>query len=127
LALSTIKDRKVTYINAHGTSTPVGDVAEVEAVRRVFTGDSIPPISSTKSITGHSLGATGVQEAIYCILMMKNNFLAASANISFLDPDINQKEILTESIENIEIDTILSNSFGFGGTNATLALSKFLD
>ena len=127
LALSTIKDRKVTYINAHGTSTPVGDVAEVEAVRRVFTGDSIPPISSTKSITGHSLGATGVQEAIYCLLMMKNNFLAASANISFLDPDINQKEILTESIENIEIDTILSNSFGFGGTNATLALSKFLD
>mgnify|MGYP001368380818 CR=1 FL=1 len=127
LALSTIKDRKVSYINAHGTSTPVGDVAEVEAVRRVFGTDSIPLISSTKSLTGHSLGATGVQEAIYCLLMMKNNFLTASANILVLDPSINQNEILVEYIENIEIDTILSNSFGFGGTNATLALSKFQD
>ena len=127
LALSTIEDRKVSYINAHGTSTPVGDVAEVEAVRRVFETDSIPFISSTKSLTGHSLGATGVQEAIYCLLMMKNNFLAASANILVLDPSINQNEILVECIENIEIDTILSNSFGFGGTNATLALSKFQD
>ena len=127
LALSTIEDRKVSYINAHGTSTPVGDVAEVEAVRRVFEPDSIPFISSTKSLTGHSLGATGVQEAIYCLLMMKNNFLAASANILVLDPSINQNEILVECIENIEIDTILSNSFGFGGTNATLALSKFQD
>ena len=125
LALSTIKDRKVSYINAHGTSTPVGDVAEVVAVRRVFEGNSTPLISSTKSLTGHSLGATGVQEAIYCLLMMQNKFLAASANISVLDSSINQNEILVECIENIEIDTILSNSFGFGGTNATLALSKF--
>ena len=127
LALSTIKDRKVSYINAHGTSTPVGDVAEVVAVRRVFEGNSTPLISSTKSLTGHSLGATGVQEAIYCLLMMQNKFLAASANISVLDSSINQNEILVECIENIEIDTILSNSFGFGGTNATLALSKFQD
>ena len=125
LALSTIKDRKVSYINAHGTSTPVGDVAEVEAVRRVFEGNSTPLISSTKSLTGHSLGATGVQEAIYCLLMMENKFLAASANISVLDPSINRNEILVECADNIEIDTILSNSFGFGGTNATLALSKF--
>ncbi len=125
LALSTIKDRKVSYINAHGTSTPVGDVAEVEAVRRVFNQNSIPPISSTKSLTGHSLGATGVQEAIYCILMMKNEFLTASANISVLDPDLQQNEIITECVENAEIDTMLSNSFGFGGTNATLAISKF--
>ncbi len=127
LALSTIKDRNVSYINAHGTSTPVGDVAEVEAVRRVFHKSSIPPISSTKSLTGHSLGATGVQEAIYCILMMKNKFLSASANISALDPGIKKSEIITECIENTEIDTILSNSFGFGGTNATLAISKFQD
>ena len=127
LAISTIKDRTVSYINAHGTSTPVGDVAEVEAVRRVFQNVVIPPISSTKSLTGHSLGATGVQEAIYCILMMNNDFLAASANVSILDPDINQNEIITDCIETTEIDTILSNSFGFGGTNATLALSKFQD
>ena len=127
LAISTIKDRKVSYINAHGTSTPVGDVAEVEAVRRVFQNVGVPPISSTKSLTGHSLGATGVQEAIYCILMMSNDFLAASANVSILDPDIKQNEILTDCIETAEIDTILSNSFGFGGTNATLALSKFQD
>ncbi|MDG2473781.1 MAG: beta-ketoacyl-ACP synthase I [Paracoccaceae bacterium] len=127
LALSTIENRKVSYINAHGTSTPVGDVAEIEAVRRVFQPGSIPLISSTKSLTGHSLGATGVQEAIYCLLMIKNNFLTASANISVLDPSINENEILTESMENVEIDTILSNSFGFGGTNATLALSKFQD
>ncbi len=125
LAISTIKDRKVSYINAHGTSTPVGDVAEVEAVRRVFNGDIIPPISSTKSLTGHSLGATGVQEAIYCILMMKNDFLAASANISVLDPGIQKNEIITKCAKNTEIDTMLSNSFGFGGTNATLAISKF--
>ncbi len=125
IALSTIEDRKVSYINAHGTSTPVGDVAEVEAVRRVFAGEPIPPISSTKSLTGHSLGATGVQEAIYCLLMMKNNFLTASANIAVLDPAVTKGEILTERVENAQIDTILSNSFGFGGTNATLALSKF--
>ena len=125
LAISTIKDRKISYINAHGTSTPVGDVAEVEAVRRVFKDEPTPPISSTKSLTGHSLGATGVQEAIYSILMMKNKFLAASANVSVLDPAFNSDEILTERRDNVEFDTILSNSFGFGGTNATLAISKF--
>ena len=125
LAISTIKDRKISYINAHGTSTPVGDVAEVEAVRRVFKDQPTPPISSTKSLTGHSLGATGVQEAIYSILMMKNEFLTASANISVLDSAFNPDEILTERRDNVEFDTILSNSFGFGGTNATLAISKF--
>ena len=125
LAMSTIKDRKISYINAHGTSTPVGDVAEVEAVRRVFKDQPTPPISSTKSLTGHSLGATGVQEAIYSILMMKNEFLAASANVLLLDPAFNSDEILTERRDNVEFDTILSNSFGFGGTNATLAISKF--
>ena len=125
IAISTLGERKVSYINAHGTSTPVGDVAEVEAVRRVFSDNSIPPISSTKSLTGHSLGATGVQEAIYCLLMMKYNFLAASANVFDLDPDLDPNEILTVSQENVAIDTVLSNSFGFGGTNATLALSSF--
>jgi 3-oxoacyl-[acyl-carrier-protein] synthase-1 len=125
LAISTIQDRKISYINAHGTSTPVGDVAEVEAVRRVFKDQPIPPISSTKSLTGHSLGATGVQEAIYSILMMKNDFLAASANVLVLDPAFKPDEILTERRDNVEFDTILSNSFGFGGTNATLAISKF--
>ena len=125
IAISTLGERKVSYINAHGTSTPVGDVAEVEAVRRVFSDNSIPPISSTKSLTGHSLGATGVQETIYCLLMMKHNFLAASANVFDLDPDLDPNEILTVSQENVAIDTVLSNSFGFGGTNATLALSSF--
>ncbi len=125
IAISTLGEREVSYINAHGTSTPVGDVAEVEAVRRVFSDNSIPPISSTKSLTGHSLGATGVQEAIYCLLMMKYNFLAASANVFDLDPDLDPNEILTVSQENVAIDTVLSNSFGFGGTNATLALSSF--
>jgi 3-oxoacyl-[acyl-carrier-protein] synthase-1 len=127
LAMSTLKDRKVSYINAHGTSTPVGDIAEVEAVRRVFSGSVQPPISSTKSLTGHSLGATGVQEAIYSILMIQNDFLAASANVVELDPMVKQNEIITSRQDDVKIDTILSNSFGFGGTNATLALSKFQD
>ncbi len=127
LATAHLEDRKVSYINAHGTSTPAGDVAEVEAVRRVFADRETPPISSTKSLTGHSLGATGVQEAIYCLLMMKNNFLAASANVINLDPELNKNEILTSRLDNVEIDTVLSNSFGFGGTNATLALSSYRD
>jgi len=127
LAMSTLKDREVSYINAHGTSTPVGDIAEVEAVRRVFSGSVQPPISSTKSLTGHSLGATGVQEAIYSILMIQNDFLAASANVVELDPMVKQNEIITSRQDDVKIDTILSNSFGFGGTNATLALSKFQD
>ncbi len=125
LAISTIGDRKVDYINAHGTSTPAGDVTEVEAVRRVFGEGNTPPISSTKSLTGHSLGATGVQETIYCLLMMQHDFIAASANVEELDPALKPAEIVTERRDNVELDTVISNSFGFGGTNATLALSKY--
>ena len=123
LAISTIGDRSVDYINAHGTSTPAGDVTEVEAVRRVF-GDDHPPIASTKSMTGHSLGATGVHEAIYSLLMMKNGFIAPSINVTELDPAIRAEEIVTE-YRDADLDTVLSNSFGFGGTNATLVMSKF--
>jgi len=126
LAMSTLGERKVDYINAHGTSTPVGDIKEIEAVRRIF-GDDNPHLSSTKSLTGHSLGATGVQEAIYCLLMMQNDFVTASANITELDPDIKEDEVVTERIDNAGLDTVLSNSFGFGGTNATLAMSQYKD
>jgi 3-oxoacyl-[acyl-carrier-protein] synthase-1 len=122
-AISTIGDRKVDYINAHGTSTPAGDVTEVEAVRRVF-GDDHAVIGSTKSMTGHSLGATGVHEAIYSLLMMQGNFIAPSINVTELDPAIRPGEIVTELRDNVELDTVLSNSFGFGGTNATLVMSK---
>ncbi len=125
LAISTIGERKVDYINAHGTSTPAGDVTEVEAIRRVFGEDSVPPISSTKSMTGHSLGATGVHEAIYALLMMEHGFIAPSINVSELDPALKPEEIVTETREGVELDTILSNSFGFGGTNASLCLSKY--
>ncbi|MEL7213431.1 MAG: beta-ketoacyl-ACP synthase I [Pseudomonadota bacterium] len=125
VAISTIGDRKVDYINAHGTSTPAGDVTEVEAVRRVFGEGSTPPIASTKSLTGHSLGATGVHEAIYSLIMMENDFIAASANITELDPALNEGEIVTEFREGVTLDTVLSNSFGFGGTNATLVMSKY--
>jgi 3-oxoacyl-[acyl-carrier-protein] synthase-1 len=128
LALSTLpQGRKISYINAHGTSTPAGDVTEVEAVRRVFGNEGAPPISSTKSLTGHSLGATGVHEAIYCLLMMQERFIAASANVTQLDPAIRPEEIATTLRENVEFDSVLSNSFGFGGTNATLVMSKFND
>ena len=126
LALSNIRDRKVSYINAHGTSTLAGDVVEVEAIRRIFGMDSVPPISSTKSLSGHSLGAAGVHEAIYSILMMNSGFITASANIFNLDNAVKSNEILTKITEDIEFDTVLSNSFGFGGTNATLAFSKFI-
>ncbi len=124
-AIATLNGRKVDYINAHGTSTPVGDVTEVEAVRRVF-GDDHPPISSTKSMTGHSLGATGVHEAIYCLLMMEGGFIAPSINVNELDPALRLEEIVTET-RDAELDTVLSNSFGFGGTNATLVMSKLKD
>ena len=117
--------RKVTYINAHGTSTPAGDVTEVEAVRRVFGEGNTPPIASTKSMTGHSLGATGVHEAIYSLLMMQSNFIAPSINVTQLDPALKPEEICTALRENVEHDSVLSNSFGFGGTNATLLMSKF--
>lgn len=124
LAIETLGDRKVDYVNTHGTSTPVGDVGEIEAIRRVF-GDNQPPASSTKSLTGHSLGATGVQEAIYCLLMLQNDFMTASANITELDPALSKDEIVTERVDNAGLDTVLSNSFGFGGTNASLVLSRY--
>ncbi len=125
LALSTLpEDRKVSYINAHGTSTPAGDVTEVEAIRRVM-GEDHPVIGSTKSMTGHSLGATGVHEAIYSLLMMEHGFIAPSINVTTLDPAIRPDEIVTELREGVAHDSVLSNSFGFGGTNATLLLSRF--
>ncbi|MFA5538486.1 MAG: beta-ketoacyl-ACP synthase I [Gemmobacter sp.] len=125
LALSTLPEgRRISYINAHGTSTPAGDVTEVQAIRRVFGDDAVPPISSTKSLTGHSLGATGVHEAIYSILMMQGGFIAASANVTQLDPELRPGEIATELREGVAFDSVLSNSFGFGGTNATLVFSK---
>lgn len=127
LAMSTIGERKVSYVNAHGTSTPVGDIKEIEALRNIFGQGSTPPVSSTKSLTGHSLGATGVHEAIYSLLMMQDDFLAASANVSTLDPALSPAEIVLERKDNAGIDTILSNSFGFGGTNATLAMSRYND
>ncbi len=126
LALSTLPEgRRVSYVNAHGTSTPVGDVGEIKALRRVFGEGAVPPVSSTKSLTGHSLGATGVHEAIYSLLMMQNGFITASANITELDPEIRPEEIAMQRVDNVDFDSILSNSFGFGGTNATLLLSKY--
>jgi 3-oxoacyl-[acyl-carrier-protein] synthase-1 len=123
LALSTIGDRTVDYINAHGTSTPAGDVVEVKAVREAL-GEDHAPISSTKSMTGHALGAAGVNEAIYSLLMMEHGFIAPSINVAELDPELRPEEIATEMVET-ELDTVLSNSFGFGGTNATLIMSKY--
>ena len=113
----------IDYINAHGTSTPVGDVRELEAIKTVF-GDNVPPISSTKSLTGHSLGAAGVQEAIYSLIMMKNDFICASANIQQLDPAANDLPIQRERKDNAGLRTVMSNSFGFGGTNATLIFQR---
>ncbi len=127
LALATLPEgRHVDYINSHGTSTPVGDVTELDAIRRVFGNRGHPPVASTKSLTGHSLGATGVHEAIYSLLMMNKDFIAASANITTLDPAIDPSEIAMELREGVSLDTVLSNSFGFGGTNATLVMSKYL-
>ena len=126
LAMSTIGDRKVNYINAHGTSTPAGDVTEVEAVRRVFGEGNVPPITSTKSVTGHCLGGAGVHEAIYSLIMLRDDFIAPSANVDELDPGINPDEIATTMVENAGLDTVMSNSFGFGGTNGTIAMSKYL-
>ena len=126
LALGTLPEgRDISYINAHGTSTPVGDVGEVEAVRRVFENKNMPLISSTKSMTGHSQGATGAQEAIYCLLMLKNNFIAPSINIQELDAAIKPSEIACELVKGVSHDTIMTNSFGFGGTNGSMLLSKF--
>lgn len=122
LALSTV-DTPIDYINAHGTSTPVGDLAELRAIREVF-GDKVPAISSTKSISGHSLGAAGVQEAIYCLLMLEGDFIAGSANIETLDPAAEGLPIARNTVENAGLKTVMSNSFGFGGTNATLVMRK---
>ena len=124
LAVSTIGERSVNYINAHGTSTPAGDVTEVEAVRRVFADKQQPVISSTKSLTGHSLGATGVQEAIYSIMMLKEKFIAPSINIDELCDEAEGVNIATETIEK-DVNSVLSNSFGFGGTNASLVISNY--
>ncbi|ARE82435.1 3-oxoacyl-(acyl-carrier-protein) synthase I [Roseovarius sp. EC-HK134] len=126
LAVATLPEgRRVSYINAHGTSTPVGDVGEVEAVRRVFGQGSTPPISSTKSMTGHSQGATGAQEAIYCLLMLENDFIAPSINVETLDPALDPAEIATVRVDKAGLDTVMTNSFGFGGTNGSMLLSKF--
>jgi 3-oxoacyl-[acyl-carrier-protein] synthase-1 len=120
MALSTVKT-KVDYINPHATSTPAGDPPEIGAIRNVFgAGDKCPPIAATKSLTGHSLGATGVQEAIYSLLMMNNGFICESANIQELDPAFADMPIVRKRIDNAKVGTVLSNSFGFGGTNATL-------
>jgi 3-oxoacyl-[acyl-carrier-protein] synthase I len=117
-ALATVKG-EISYINPHATSTPVGDAKEIEAIRAVF-GDKCPPLSATKSLTGHSLGATGVQEAIYSLLMMKERFICASAHIDEIDPDFADMPIVRERRDNVDLGLVLSNSFGFGGTNATL-------
>ena len=122
IALEMAGNPRIDYLNPHGTSTPVGDSKEMGAVRNVF-GDDLPMISSTKSLTGHSLGATGVHEAIYSLLMMQAGFLAASANITTLDPEIAPGEIATSRVDDAGLDSVLSNSFGFGGTNATLVMS----
>ncbi|MEL6549377.1 MAG: beta-ketoacyl-ACP synthase I [Pseudomonadota bacterium] len=124
LALATLPEgRKIDYINAHGTSTPVGDVTEMMAVRRVF-GEEHPVVTSTKSQTGHALGGAGVHEAIYSLIMMDKGFIAPSINVTELAPELRPDEIATELRENVELDSVLSNSFGFGGTNATMIMSK---
>ncbi|MBA4501130.1 beta-ketoacyl-ACP synthase I [Marinobacterium marinum] len=124
-AMSTV-DGSIDYINSHGTSTPAGDIQELKAMKQTF-GDDMPPVSSTKSLTGHSLGATGVQEAIYSLLMMHNNFICASANIEELDAEAEGMPVVTERMDNVELNRVMSNSFGFGGTNSTLVLEKYTD
>jgi len=126
LAMSTV-DAPIDYINAHGTSTPVGDLAELGAVKNAFSDKDIPLVGSTKSLSGHSLGAAGVQEAIYCLLMMENDFIAASANVDNLDPEAAGIPIICERKDNAGLKTIMSNSFGFGGTNASLVFEKLVD
>jgi 3-oxoacyl-[acyl-carrier-protein] synthase-1 len=124
MALSTVQS-KIDYINPHATSTPVGDLKEMEAIREVFgAGDKCPPISATKSLTGHSQGATGVHESIYSLLMMNNGFICESANITELDPAFADMPIVRKRIDGAKLGTVLSNSFGFGGTNATLVFKR---
>ena len=117
-------NRRIDYINTHGTSTPVGDIVELDAIRAVF-GSDLPHISSTKSLTGHSQGATGAHEVIYSLLMMKHDFIAASANIEHLDPGAEGAPIVRSRIDNAKLETVMSNSFGFGGTNACLAFQRY--
>ncbi len=124
-ALATV-DTPIDYINTHGTSTPVGDIAEIRAIRETFA-DKVPFISSSKSLAGHSLGAVGAQEAIYCLLMMENNFIQASANIETLDEEVADMPIVTTRKDDMELNTVLTNNFGFGGTNACLVLQKHND
>ena len=122
-AMSTVNE-KVDYINPHATSTPIGDLREIEAIREVF-GQDIPPISATKSLTGHSLGAAGVQEAIYSILMMQNGYICESANIEELDPEFADIPVVRKRKDDVTLDVVLSNSFGFGGTNGTLVFQRY--
>jgi len=122
-ALETV-DAPIDYINTHGTSTPVGDIAELDAMREVF-GDNVPPFSSSKSLCGHSLGAAGVQEAIHCLLMMEQGFMAGSANITELDPKAAGMPVLLATRENVPVDTVMSNNFGFGGTNACIVFRRY--
>jgi len=115
----------IDYINPHAPSTPVGDIKEMEAIREVFgAGEKCPPIAATKSLTGHSLGATGVQEAIYSLLMMSNGFICESANIENIDPAFEDVPIVRERRDNVQLGCVLSNSFGFGGTNASIVLKR---
>src|SRR5262249_51252210 len=122
LAMEQAGGRKIDYLNPHGTGTPIGDVKEMDAVRQVFAKNA-PMISSTKSLTGHSLGAAGAQEAIYCMLMMQNGFAAESAHIDELDPAFDDLPILRKR-KDVNLDTVMSNSFGFGGTNGCMILSR---
>jgi 3-oxoacyl-[acyl-carrier-protein] synthase-1 len=118
--------RPVDYLNSHGTSTPVGDVRELEAISKVF-GEDVPPISATKSLTGHALGAAGVNEAVYTLLMLEGDFIAASANIANIDPDAESFPIVRERQDNASLNVVMSNSFGFGGTNSTLVFQRMAD
>ncbi len=123
-AIATV-DAPIDYINTHGTSTPLGDIAELDAIREAF-GGKVPPFSSSKSLCGHSLGAAGVQEAIHCLLMLENDFMAASANITELDPKAEGLPVLLESKDNAGLNTVMSNNFGFGGTNAGIVFQRFI-
>jgi len=123
MALQNLNGEKIDYINPHATSTPQGDILEIQAIREVF-GDDCPPISATKSLTGHSLGAAGVHESIYSLLMMKNGFICESANIKTLDPEVADVPILRQREDGIALNTVMSNSFGFGGTNASLVFRR---
>ncbi len=122
-AIDTV-DSPIDYINTHGTSTPLGDIAELGAMRELF-GSDMPPFSSSKSLCGHSLGAAGVQEAIHCLLMLEHDFMAASANITELDPDAEGLPVLLETREQAGLNTVMSNNFGFGGTNASIVFQRF--